>query len=155
MNQAKVLSCYMENPCQTGQEMAKKLNLSKTTVLAHLSDLGIIFLKAEYMEKWLENDLSMYYLAQREMMKRLSNPKKAKEIPTRDLLTMIDHVTKRITFISDRLDYMFAQKNPSWWWNTEHEVLDNEQQEALKAISFITNIQQNGYNEVVWEIIDG
>jgi len=117
-NQSKVVKEALKNPIASQREIAKKLNMSNSTVSKHIQEIeqSNTLSKDPRIKAISDTDLLIVNLVQAETVKRFQDPKQLAQINALDLNRIWDISIKRHSLIIGKAT------DEMWWMKTAKVV---------------------------------
>jgi DNA-binding Lrp family transcriptional regulator len=117
-NQAKIVKEVLKNPTSSQREIARKLNVSNSTVSEHMQEIeqNNTLAKDPRIRAISDDDLLIVKLVQKETIVRLETPEELKKINALDLNRIWDISIKRHSLIIGKAT------DSLWWLNVVSEA---------------------------------
>lgn len=117
-NQAKIVKEVLKNPTSSHREIARKLNVSNSTVSEHMQEIeqNNTLAKDPRIRAISDDDLLIVKLVQKETIVRLETPEELKKINALDLNRIWDISIKRHSLIIGKAT------DSLWWLNVVSEA---------------------------------
>lgn len=117
-NQAKIVKEVLKNPTSSQREIARKLNVSNSTVSEHMQEIeqNNTLAKDPRIKAISDDDLLIVKLVQKETIVRLETPEELKKINALDLNRIWDISIKRHSLIIGKAT------DSLWWLNVVSEA---------------------------------